>query len=293
VWHEGEARILGSEIVMATPLPHPGAVTTTPATASGAPSSVTAPPVASSSSSSLTAFGKKKGDQKEQESSARRYVIESTNFRLASVAVDGYSAWSNQSDKRIQHGAVAIITVEDGEVAVVRNMGKRQAIGPGRYRLEAPLQVYEKHLYTGVRTSAPEEIVTYDSQRIPIRVKFTVTYEIKEPSRAAQFRGTNGMSDDLEVFLRTACHAALRASVNHTHILEMGKGSELKRMREMEVCRTTLGFCFGCWLFSVRCCVFVLAAQMSESRTTTSSSSSGGVGSLFEDPAATGMNVSA
>ena len=49
-------------------------------------------------------------------------------------------------------------------------------------------QVYERHLYTGVRTTDPEEIVTYDSQRIPIRVKFTLTYEIQDPSKASQFR---------------------------------------------------------------------------------------------------------
>ncbi len=54
------------------------------------------------------------------------------------------------------------------------------------------LQVYEKHMYIGVRTTPPEEIVTYDSQRIPIRVKFTVTYEIRDPARAAQFRSKYG-----------------------------------------------------------------------------------------------------
>ena len=46
-----------------------------------------------------------------------------------------------QSDKKILHGSVAMITVEDGEVAVVRNVGKRQTLGPGRYRLELPQQV--------------------------------------------------------------------------------------------------------------------------------------------------------
>jgi len=256
VWHEGEARILGSELVSATPLPPPGSVATL---AAAAPSPASSAPVAGRAK---TTGGKK---ESEETSVARRYVIESANFRLASRELDGYSAWSNQSDKKISHGAVSIITVEDGEVAVVRNHGKRQAIGPGRYKLEAPLQVFEKHLYTGVRTSAPEEIVTYDSQRIPIRVKFTVTYEIKDASRAAQFRG-KGDRDDLELFLRTACHAALRASVNHTHILEMGKGSELKRMRDMEV---------------------------SESKATAaaaggSGGGSGAMGSLFEEPAQTG-----
>ena len=48
------------------------------------------------------------------------------------------------------------------------------------------VQVYERHLYTGVRTTDPEEIVTYDSQRIPIRVQFTLTYEIQDPSKASQ-----------------------------------------------------------------------------------------------------------
>ncbi len=48
-------------------------------------------------------------------------------------------------------------------------------------------QVYERHLYTGVRTTDPEEIVTYDSQRIPIRVKFTLTYEIQDASKASQY----------------------------------------------------------------------------------------------------------
>lgn len=178
VWHEGEARILGSELVSATPLPVSGH-TSSSASATATASTITAvaaPPAPSSAAKSGKAGAK--GPDAEN-TVARRYVIESPNFRLASVPLDGYSAWSNQSDKKIIHGAVSLITVEDGEVAVVRNNGKRQAIGPGRYRLEAPLQVYEKHLYTGVRTSAPEEIVTYDSQRIPIRVKFTVTYEIK------------------------------------------------------------------------------------------------------------------
>ncbi len=46
--------------------------------------------------------------------------------------------------------------------------------------------MYERHLYTGVRTTDPEEIVTYDSQRIPIRVQFTLTYEIQDPSKASQ-----------------------------------------------------------------------------------------------------------
>lgn len=58
------------------------------------------------------------------------------------------------SQKVIRHGGTAIITVEDGEVAVVRNNGKRQAVGPGRWMLSAPLQVYEKHLYVGVRCVA-------------------------------------------------------------------------------------------------------------------------------------------
>jgi hypothetical protein len=106
----------------------------------------------------------------------RRYEIVSSNFRLASKKIDGYDAWASQvgdlvpttglpqlpcliaitlwllvslppfpslrqSDKKILHGSVAIITVEDGEVAVVRNVGKRQTLGPGRYRLEVPQQV--------------------------------------------------------------------------------------------------------------------------------------------------------
>jgi hypothetical protein len=99
----------------------------------------------------------------------RRYEILSSNFRLASKKLDGYDAWASQvcggifswvygclrafapghtsapsrvqSDKKILHGSVAIITVEDGEVAVVRNVGKRQTLGPGRYRLEVPQQV--------------------------------------------------------------------------------------------------------------------------------------------------------
>lgn len=114
--------------------------------------------------------------------SGRRYEIESSNFRLATRELDGYDAWASQvlrlyvlsglddslmscmfaqSDKVIRHGSVALVTVEDGEVAVVRNNGKRQALGPGRYRLEAPQQVFEKHLYIGVRTTDPESITTY------------------------------------------------------------------------------------------------------------------------------------
>ena len=147
-----------------------------------------------------------------------------------------FSVSNLQSAKTIVHGSAATVTVEDGEVAVIRNVGKRQTLGPGRYKLEAPqqvwawsfeclispivaaafalavkhwsrsesvahgpsswccrgLQVYEKHMYIGVRTTPPEEIVTYDSQRIPIRVKFTVTYEIRDPARAAQFRSKYG-----------------------------------------------------------------------------------------------------
>ncbi len=41
---------------------------------------------------------------------------------------------------------------------------------------------------------------------------------------------------DLDCFLQQACHSSLRASVNHTHILEMGKGGELMRLRKMQVC---------------------------------------------------------
>ena len=41
---------------------------------------------------------------------------------------------------------------------------------------------------------------------------------------------------DLDRFLQQACHSSLRASVNHTHILEMGKGGELMRLRKMQVC---------------------------------------------------------
>ncbi len=103
------------------------------------------------------------------------------------------------------------------------------------------MQVYERHLYTGVRTTDPEEIVTYDSQRIPIRVKFTLTFEITDPSRASQFRGDGQSSasssstdpaSDLDHYLKQACHSCLRASVNHTHILEMGRGGELHRLKE-------------------------------------------------------------
>ncbi len=36
-------------------------------------------------------------------------------------------------------------------------------------------------------------------------------------------------TEDLDHYLKQACHSCLRASVNHTHILEMGKGSELHR----------------------------------------------------------------
>ena len=56
--------------------------------------------------------------------------------------------------------------------------------------------MYERHLYTGVRTTDPEEIVTYDSQRIPIRVKFTLTYEIQDPSKASQFRSKDADGAD-------------------------------------------------------------------------------------------------
>ena len=48
-----------------------------------------------------------------------------------------------QASKTIIHGSVATITVEDGEVAVIRNVGKRQTLGPGRYKLEAPQQVLQ------------------------------------------------------------------------------------------------------------------------------------------------------
>ena len=152
-------------------------------------------------------------------------------------------------------------------MAVVRNQGKREALGPGRYRLEAPGQVFEKFMYTGVRTSNPEEIITYDSQRIPLRydlcfghsglaplaklallssvmksyacarLTFTVTYEIVDPSKAAQFRAKESEAvdvDDLDVFLRTACHSCLRASVNHTHLLHMGKGMLFTDVRAMK-----------------------------------------------------------
>jgi hypothetical protein len=235
VWHDGNARILGSELVPVTLLGPPGSVASFQRGEERDGGS--AVPIAASSGTSTMVSAKYDDSGEIRPVAGRRYEVQSTNFRLAAKELDGYDAWAYQSDKCIRHGSVALITVEDGEVAVVRNNGKRQALGPGRYRLEAPQQVFEKHLYTGVRTTAPEEIVTYDSQRIPIRVKFTVTYEIQDPSKAAQYRGkdTDGDgSNDLDIFLRTACHSCLRASVNHTHILEMGKGGELKRLKEMQ-----------------------------------------------------------
>ncbi len=46
---------------------------------------------------------------------------------------------------------------------------------------------------------------------------------------------------DLDHFLQQACHSSLRASVNHTHILDMGKGGELMKLKKMQVGPT-------CWL---------------------------------------------
>ena len=65
-----------------------------------------------------------------------------------------------QSDKKILHGSVAIITVEDGEVAVVRNVGKRQTLGPGRYRLEVPQQVGTLHKHGATPSRCRHAVVT-------------------------------------------------------------------------------------------------------------------------------------
>ena len=62
---------------------------------------------------------------------------------------------------------------------------------------------------------------------------------------------------DLDHFLQQACHSSLRASVNHTHILDMGKGGELMKLKKMQVgalrcqrglCDQHVGCdCIGCW----------------------------------------------
>lgn len=197
VWHDGDARILGSETLSAMRLAPPG-------------KTADAPPVFTAVSALGAAGDPDASVVTPPGKAARRYVIESSNFRLADNERDGYPAWVSLADKVIQHGSVAIITVEDGEVAVVRNQGKRQALPPGRYFLESQTCVYEDHLYVGVRTTPPETVDTYDSQRIPVRLSFTVTYEINNPSRAAQYQGDGG----LNAFLQQACHSALRSSVN-------------------------------------------------------------------------------
>ncbi len=82
VWHEGEARILGLESVSLSLVPHPGtaSATATSSTSSAAPAAI---------QSSASAAGT-------TQSSARRYIIESANFRLASVEEDGYEPWALQ-----------------------------------------------------------------------------------------------------------------------------------------------------------------------------------------------------
>ena len=61
---------------------------------------------------------------------------------LECACVVTFSVSNLQSAKTIVHGSAATVTVEDGEVAVIRNVGKRQTLGPGRYKLEAPQQVW-------------------------------------------------------------------------------------------------------------------------------------------------------
>jgi len=204
VWNHGHAELLGVEVFKATAL--------------GAPEEAIGRPTSASLDLGLLR------PEEEGEAGGQRYLITSNNFHLDD------DPWVNQSSKLIQHGALCIVTVEDGEVAIVRNQGKRQALGPGCYSFSAPERVYERHLYTGVRTTPPQDIVTYDSQRIPIRVKFTVTFEINKPSIACQYQGDGG----LDQFLATACHSSLRSSVNQTHILDMGRGNDLKRMKDSE-----------------------------------------------------------
>ncbi len=71
----------------------------------------------------------------------RRYDTCPTVVARVEAVTRRHGRCAAQSDKKIMHGSIAIITVEDGEVAIVRNVGKRQALGPGRYKLESPQQV--------------------------------------------------------------------------------------------------------------------------------------------------------
>ena len=77
MWHDGEARILGLESVSLATVPPPG-------TTSSAASVARVPVPAASAAAAPGA------------STVRKYVIESSNFRLASVAEDGYDAWAVQ-----------------------------------------------------------------------------------------------------------------------------------------------------------------------------------------------------
>ena len=101
MWHDGEARILGSELATwsvssvpgsASASAHPTAIAApviTPVSAAGAGAAIATGgvPAASfaSGATALTTPG-----------TARRYEIVSSNFRLASKKLDGYDAWANQ-----------------------------------------------------------------------------------------------------------------------------------------------------------------------------------------------------
>ncbi len=98
VWHDGEARILGLESVLVSTVPPPGGSFSTGPASSAAPStaSSTASAARGSGSGYVPVPAAASGGAGSSASSVRRYVIESPNFRLASVAQDGYDAWVAQ-----------------------------------------------------------------------------------------------------------------------------------------------------------------------------------------------------
>lgn len=85
MWHDGNARILGSELVSVTLLGPPSSVPSFSRGTEGEP--------VPTGSSAVSMYD----DSLEiRPVSGRRYEIESANFRLANKETDGYDAWASQ-----------------------------------------------------------------------------------------------------------------------------------------------------------------------------------------------------
>jgi hypothetical protein len=96
VWHDGEARILGSELASWSVSSLPGAASTGVVGAGAAATASSSATSASAPTASAAAPPAPPSAPPAPHVSQRRFEIESSNFRLASVELDGYNAWASQ-----------------------------------------------------------------------------------------------------------------------------------------------------------------------------------------------------